>query len=325
LTSEHEAADPSEHARGRAEAIGARLADLVDEPEAFVEALEAGLAELSDPAHALTLRRMSPDVASPYAVRSPLLRAIERPVQSALREGSSSTALWLAGELERATSREVRMFARLCLLRALPEEPERSWQTMRRLASRAEDWIEVDALAHVWAVGILAEPFRWAELEQLVYSASAIERRLVGATLATMTHELAAPTRAPAIGDLAPRAIDLVGSLIGDGEPIVQKALGWALRSWHPIAPDAVEAFLRQQATIAVARSDGHRAWVVREVLPVVRPPLGLELRRRLVDVRRRTGSPSSSIAAEIAARYGVSTGEAVAAGQGDRYTRVRR
>jgi hypothetical protein len=49
------------------------------------------------------------------------------------------------------------------------------------------DWIEVDALAQAWAVGILAEPFRWAELEQLVYSSDAMERRLVGSTLATMT------------------------------------------------------------------------------------------------------------------------------------------
>jgi hypothetical protein len=215
------------------------------------------------------------------------------------------------------------MIARACLLRALPDEPERAWQTMRRLGSQAEDRIEVDALAQVWAVGVLAEPFRWAELEQLVFSANPIERRLVGATLATMTH-LPAASRAARITELAPRAIELLGSLIGDAEPIVQKALGWALRSWHPFAPDAVEAFLRQQASIAVAGSDGHRAWVVREVLPVVRPALGLALRRRLVHVRRRKGSPSSSLAADMAARYGVGTGTAVAAGQGDRYVRAR-
>ena len=324
MTSEHDSGRPSDDALARANALGDRLADLVDDPGTFVEELEAGLADLSDPAYALTLRRVSPDVASPYAVRSPGLRAIERAVRSALREASSSTALWLASQLERSPAREVRMLARPCLLRALPDEPERAWQTMRRLGSRAEDWIEVDALAQVWAVGVLAEPFRWAELEQLVYSADPMERRLIGATLATMTHELPAPARAARTQELAPRAIELIGSLIGDAEPIVQKALGWALRSWHPLAPDAVEAFLRQQATIAVARSDGHRAWVVREVLPIVRPALGLELRRRLVDVRRRRGSPSSSIAAEVAARYGVSTGVAAAAGQGDRYARVR-
>ena len=68
------------------------------------------------------------------------------------------------------------MLARPCLLRALPDEPERTWQLMRRLGARAGDWIEVDALAQAWAVGVLAEPFRWAELEQLVYSVSVMER-----------------------------------------------------------------------------------------------------------------------------------------------------
>ena len=43
---------------------------------------------------------------------------------------------------------------------------------MRRMARAAHDWISVDSLADVFARGILAEPFRWAEIEQLVYSAS---------------------------------------------------------------------------------------------------------------------------------------------------------
>ncbi len=41
---------------------------------------------------------------------------------------------------------------------------------MRRLGRRAEDWIAVDSLADLWARGILSESFRWAELEQLLYS-----------------------------------------------------------------------------------------------------------------------------------------------------------
>jgi hypothetical protein len=304
--------------------LGQRLAGLIDDPEAFVEVLDAGLAGLAAPAHAATLRRVSPGVGIFHAVPAPLVRAIESPIRSALRASSSSTALWLASHLERATVREVRLFAGPCLLRALPDEPERTWQVMRRLAARAEDWIEVDALAHPWAQGILAEPFRWAELEQLVYSSDVMERRLVGSTLATLPHSLRRPTHTQRTAELAPRAVALVGTLIGDDEPLVQKALSWALRSWHGLAPAVVEPFLREQAAVAGVERDGHRAWVVRDTLPAVPPTLAAELRRQLGDVRRRAGSPSSSAAAAIAARYGVASGTLVAAGQGDRYARAR-
>jgi hypothetical protein len=314
------AADPA----ARASELGSQLATLLDEPEEFVRVLEAGLEALSDPEHAVTLRRVSPDVEPVYAVTAPLVRAIESPIKAGLRAGSSATALLLAGHLERADIREVRLFARPCLLRALPDEPERSWQIMRRLAGRAGSWIEVDAFAQAWTVGILAEPFRWAELEQLVYSSAVMERRLVGSTLATMTHSLGRSAWERHVPELATRAIALVGTLIGDDERAVQKALAWALRSWETIAPMAVESFLREQASIARAKGDGHRAWVVRDALAAVPPTLAVDLRRQLGDVRRRPGAPSSSTAAAIAARYGIASDAFAGAGQGERYARAR-
>ena len=61
---------------------------------------------------------------------------------------------------------------------------------MRRLARRAADWISVDELADLFAQGVLLERFRWAELEQLVYSSDKWERRLVGSTLARLPYEV---------------------------------------------------------------------------------------------------------------------------------------
>ena len=69
-----------------------------------------------------------------------------------------------------------------------PSETERTWQLLRRAAREAGDWITVDSLAHPYGKGIVAEPYRWAELELLVYSPSRWERRLVGSTIATMPH-----------------------------------------------------------------------------------------------------------------------------------------
>ena len=101
-------------------------------------------------------------------------------------------------------------------------------QALRRIARRARDWITVDALAEVYARAILAEPFRWAELEQLIYSDQPMERRLVGSTLARMPHEVPAAQRHKLDTSAA---LALIGQLIGDADDQVQKSLSWALRS----------------------------------------------------------------------------------------------
>ena len=79
-----------------------------------------------------------------------------------------------------------------------------------------------------WRKGVLAEAFRWAELEQLVYSPSRWERRLIGSTIATLPFTDRTAGRRP---DVAARGLALLGQLIGDAEPDVQKALAWAYRS----------------------------------------------------------------------------------------------
>jgi 3-methyladenine DNA glycosylase AlkD len=247
-------------------ALGRRLADLVDDPGTFVADLEAGLPALVDPAYQAMVASVSPGTDGTFAVRGPLREAVMRPVRGALREGSSASALWLAQALAEAGHRDLRLYALPCLRRSLPEDPEQAWQLLRRMAARAADWIEVDSLAEVWAVGVLAEAFRWAELEQLVYSPRPYERRLVGATLATLPHRLPATQRAAAAGMARP-AMDLVALLMGDAEEVVQKALSWAIRNWTRFAPQATRELLLAETEIAVRDADGARAWVIRDSL----------------------------------------------------------
>ena len=114
------------------------------------------------------------------------------------------SALQLAQVLAAADHRDLRLQANDPLRRALPEDPEMSWQSMRRLGHAAEDWIATDTLADLWARGILAEDFRWAELEQLLYSLRTYERRLVPATLASLPHRLPGARR----DSLRPRAVE---------------------------------------------------------------------------------------------------------------------
>jgi hypothetical protein len=166
-------------------------------------------------------------------------------------------------------------------------------------------------LAHPVGRGILREPYRWAELEQLIFSPSRWERRLVASTIATIPfidHRLG---RAPGV---ATRSLSILGDLIGDAEPDVQKALSWALRSLTLVDPAAVEAFLVVEAATARATDDGHRAWVLRDALSKLPPKAASETRSQLDGIRRRTGAPSTSRAAETAARFaGLPLGAALA------------
>jgi hypothetical protein len=251
--------------------------------------------------------------------------ALLRPIRRALRQGSSASALYLAQRLVGAEHRDLRLYALPCLRRSLPDDPERSWQLLRRMGARAADWIEVDSLAEVWAVGVLAEDFRWAELEQLVYSPRTYERRLVGATLATLPHRVPASRRAELHEGLARRSLALIGMLMGDAEVMVQKALSWAIRNWTRVDPRAVAELLEAETALAVSDADGARAWVIRDSLSVQSPDVAVRLRARLSGLRRDARAPSTSLAAHRSADFAayIVIQDGVAR-QGDRSTRTQ-
>jgi 3-methyladenine DNA glycosylase AlkD len=208
-----------------------------------------------------------------------------------------------------------------CLRRALRDEPERTWQLLRRLARGANDWISVDSLADVYAQGVLAERFRWAELEQLVYSEQPMERRLVGSTLARIAHAVP-PDRRASLAGLP--ALTLIQSLMGDADDQVQKSLSWACREWAKVDPAGVTELLVEEARIAAATRDGCRAWVVRDALAALPPSTAARLREQLAGVRRRAGATSTSRAASVAAGFNLGAlTDAAVARQGDRYART--
>lgn len=290
----------------QARGLGETLADLIDYPDEFVQALAVGLAALSDEAYATEIERMVPSEMPDIAVRTPLVQAVARQLRRPLAEGSPASALSLAQRLAEEETRTVRLFALVTLARSLERDPERSWQLLRRMARSARDWVSVDSLASLYARGILLEPVRWAEIEQLVFSSSEWERRLVGSTIATL------PIRAPRDDKarlVSTPALELVRSLIGDASEMVRKSLSWALRSWREIDPTGVDRLLRDEARRAATTNDGNRAWVIRDALREARvsapAPLAAELRASLAGVRRSAQTSSStSEAAEIASRF---------------------
>jgi 3-methyladenine DNA glycosylase AlkD len=288
--------------RDRAEALGAELAELSGDPDAFAASLRGAFEQLADPDYVAGQQRVAPGIGAVHGVRWPLLAAVQRGFRNATRGDRPTPLLFVADRLFREPELEARWFAFGLLERTLADETERSWQLMRRAAREADDWITVDSLAHPYGKGVLAEPYRWAELEQLVYSPSRWERRLVGSTIATIPHLDRRRGRDPAV----PRhALPLLGQLMGDAEPDVQKALAWAYRAMAQVDADATTAALRAETDRAVTTRDGHRAWVIRDSLPKLDPATADELRGRLEGIRKRPGAPATSDAAETAAQFG--------------------
>ena len=303
-----------------ARGLGVALVELLDDPDQFTAALRDGLERLSDPEYRQEQERVAPGSGENLGVRNPLMAAVARQIREPLRRISSTWALALAERLIAEDEREIVLFSHVALRRALPNDPEQSWQLMRRLARRAHDWISVDELAELYAYGILLEQFRWAELEQLVFSLDKWERRLVGSTIARLPFELPKHQR-PALTKTS--GLTLIKSLLGDAEPDVQKALSWALRSWNEVDQPGVAALLREEAVHARSTDDGHRAWVLRDALTWPGTPIALQnaVRATLQGVRRRPNAPSTSEASSIAGNFiGFDRmAEAAVAMQGDR------
>lgn len=289
--------------RGDARALGRELAEAVQDPAELVAVAASGMRRLGDPVHRAAQSWVAPGSRDVAGVRTPLLRAVLGAFLRRTRGVRPSTLLLAADALLRDGMTELRLFAIALLTRTLPAEPERSWQLLRRTARGAGEWVTVDALARACATGILHERYRWAELEQLVYSPSRWERRLVGSTIATIPFVDRAAGRRP---EIATRGLALVGELIGDAEPDVQRSLGWALRSLALVDPAALLAFCRAEASTAVATGDGNRAVVIRSTLAKLPPGEAAMLRTALAGLRRPSTGAATSRAASIAAAFAV-------------------
>lgn len=282
--------------------LGGELAELSQDPDAFATGLREALATLADPTYVAGQQTVAPGIGQIHGVRWPLLTALAQGLRQATRRDPTGPLLYVIERLFREPHLEARWFAFGLAERTLPSETERTWQLLRRAAREAGDWVTVDTLARPYAAGIGAEDYRWAELELLVYSPSRWERRLIGSTIATMTHGARGRRLGPEIVD---HALPILAQLMGDAEPDVQKALSWVYRSLAALDRPATTAALRSEAATAVRDADGHRAWVIRDTLSKLAPADAEALRRTLAGIRNRPGAPSTSPAAMTAARFG--------------------
>ena len=140
-----------------AEALGTRLGDLVNEPDAFAMALQAGLVALADPEYLEGQKFVAPGLGPTHGVRWPLLAAVIRGFKGATRKDPPTPLLFLADRLYREPHLEVRWFAFALLERTLKADPDAHGSSS--VAARAKPATGSQSIAlHPYGVGIAAEP-----------------------------------------------------------------------------------------------------------------------------------------------------------------------
>jgi hypothetical protein len=145
-------------------------------------------------------------------------------------------------------------------------------------------------------------PTASAATARAVVSPSRWERRLVGSTIATMPY---LHRRAGNDPEVVRHGLPLLGQLMGDAEPEVQKALSWAYRSLSAVDRAPTVAALQGEAERAAGTGDGYRAWVIRDSLTKLDPATADRLRDRLAGIRRHADGPSTSEASLATVRFG--------------------
>ena len=265
--------------------LNAGLPALAD-PE-YLEGMQHGRPRASGPSSASASRSFGPSAAgsAPRPAACPRPRAwTSRRASSASRSSSSTGSRTGSSSGRSATSRSA------------------PGSSSAPRAAAAHEWATVDALAHVAALGIVAEPYRWAELEQLVYSPSRWERRLAGSTIATLPFADRVAGRQP---EIAVRGLRIVGGPHGRrlaGRPEVA-LVGDPLPD-HRRSPGDGRASCAPRPGPPRATDDGARAWVVRDSLEKLPAPVAAELRAVVDGIRRRPNAASTSRAAETAAAF---------------------
>ncbi len=105
--------------RDEAELLGATLADLSNQPDAFATALTAGLERLADPDYLAGQQRVAPGIGAVHGVRWPLLAAVQRGFRTATKGDPETPLLFLADRL----FRERELEAALVRLRPARADP----------------------------------------------------------------------------------------------------------------------------------------------------------------------------------------------------------
>ena len=203
--------------------------------DAVAAAIVAALASAGDPARAAPMAAYMRDRFAFLGLPAPLRRRLARPwITEARRAGDAVATLRLARRLWRERWRECHYVAVDLLATCATQLPGTALTDLERLSVTQSWWDTVVALAkHVAGVVVRVHPPAVATVERWAADPDPWLRR------AAILHQLGAR----AATDRA-RLFRHCLANGGDPEFFIRKAIGWALRDYAGVDPDAVGAFL---------------------------------------------------------------------------------
>jgi 3-methyladenine DNA glycosylase AlkD len=219
--------------------------------------LLAQFVEHADPAYREGNRRVLRTSLEVIGVRAPALGAIARGWQQAHRDISCEELLGLVEALWSGPSQEERVMALLLLIRFRRCLLRLEWQHVERWRHGVENWGLGDLLAtEVFGPWLLADrDTRLAHLDTLIADPNVWSRRL--ALVATVPLNRAPKARVPP--DLT---FALVERVKAQRDPMITKAVSWALRELAKTEPARVAAYVeanRSELAAHVVREVGNK------------------------------------------------------------------
>ncbi|MFQ6102340.1 MAG: DNA alkylation repair protein [Anaerolineae bacterium] len=189
-----------------------------------------------------------------YGVRVPQLRQIARDWQRAHKKIAHEELMTLVGVLWDGESREERLLAIYLLGRYKRRIPDLTWAHFERWRQDLDNWEVTDGLA-VWVLSpwLLADPeSRLRYLQMLIADEGMWSRRL--ALVATVPIN-----RGHTDFTIPDLTLELIDRVKEEKDPMITKAVSWALREMSKMHADRVAAYLEENRGVLAAH-------VVREV-----------------------------------------------------------
>lgn len=203
-------------------------------------AVEQALKKCANPERVAVLSGgYSPSALRYVGASVPQLRGIVRDVAAAMKGTSAAEVLALAQELVDGQMAEARQVGWEVVAKRKDAMALLTTARLERLGRGNDNWVSVDAFATglvgpAWRVGQVADAdvLRWARSRDKWWRRTALA--------ATVALNLAARGGR---GDV-PRTLLVCACFTADRDPMLAKALSWALRSALPHDSDAVRAFV---------------------------------------------------------------------------------
>lgn len=213
--------------------------------EETLAAMRAGLTAAAEPAYRRRIEALVPGVRT-LGVRVPKIRALAVELAKANKAIDAEAAARLLDTACAGGSRDEILGAVFLLARFKKALPGLPWPRVTGWLAAMDNWETCDQLAMaVAAPAVAANPALLPKLRSLARDRNLWARRFALATAAALTQKGRGQTDA---------CLGVAALLMTDTEPMVQKALAWALREASEGNPEGVAALLRENRTRLPAR-----------------------------------------------------------------------